>query len=74
MEIDSHIAVAMSGLTADASTLIDHARVEAQYHAFNYDEPIMVESLTQSVCDLSMRFGEGGGEDDGKPKMVSGRA
>lgn len=29
MEIDSHVGAAMSGLTADARTLIDYARVEA---------------------------------------------
>ena len=29
-EVDSHIGCAMSGLTADARTLIDHGRVEAQ--------------------------------------------
>jgi Proteasome subunit len=70
MEIDTHIAVAMSGLTADANTLIDHARVESQYHRFTYAEPMDVESLTQSVCDFSMRFGEGGDDGDDKPKMV----
>ncbi len=73
MEIDTHIAVAMSGLTADANTLIDHARVESQYHKFTYAEPMDVESLTQSVCDFSMRFGEGGDDDDEeekKPRMV----
>jgi 20S proteasome subunit alpha 5 len=30
MEIDAHIGCAMSGLTADARTMIDHARVESQ--------------------------------------------
>lgn len=45
--MDAHIGVAMSGLTADARTLIDHGRVEAQQHAFTYNEPIPVESLTQ---------------------------
>lgn len=30
MEIDSHIACAMSGLTADAPTLVEHGRVETQ--------------------------------------------
>ena len=30
MEIDSHIGCAMSGLTADARTLVEHARVETQ--------------------------------------------
>lgn len=29
-EIDTHIGAAMSGLTPDARTLIEHARVEAQ--------------------------------------------
>ena len=32
-EVDVHIGVAMSGLTADALTLIEHARVETQVHA-----------------------------------------
>jgi 20S proteasome subunit alpha 5 len=30
MEIDSHIGCAMSGLTADARTMVEHARVTAQ--------------------------------------------
>jgi len=58
-EIDSHIGAAMSGLVADARTLVDHARVEAQNHRFTYDEPIGVEALTQGVCDLALAFGEG---------------
>ncbi|KAF8299263.1 20S proteasome subunit [Clavulina sp. PMI_390] len=59
MEIDRHLGCAMSGLTADARTIIDHARVTAQNHAFTYDEAIKVESVTQAVCDLALRFGEG---------------
>jgi len=58
MEIDSHVGAAMSGLTADARTLIDYARVEAQNHTFTYDEPMSVESVTQAICDLALRFGE----------------
>ncbi|CDZ97735.1 proteasome subunit alpha type 5 [Phaffia rhodozyma] len=64
MEIDSHIGCAMSGLTADARTMIDHARVTSQNHAFVYDEPIGVESCTQSISDLAMRFGESVEDDD----------
>ena len=30
IEIDQHIGAAMSGLTADARTMIDHARVTSQ--------------------------------------------
>ncbi|KAI8978607.1 nucleophile aminohydrolase [Pilobolus umbonatus] len=59
MEIDTHLGCAVSGMTADARTMIEHARVAAQNHRFTYDEPIKVESVTQSVCDLALRFGEG---------------
>lgn len=62
-EIDSHCGCAVSGLTADAKTLVDHARAEAQQHRFSYNEAMPLESLTQSLCDLAMRFGED--DDDG---------
>jgi len=58
MEIDSHIGCAMSGLIADARTMIEHARVETQAHRFNYNEPMRVEACTQAICDLALRFGE----------------
>ena len=48
-EIDSHVGAAMSGLVADARTLVEHARVEAQNHTFTYDEPMGVEALTQGT-------------------------
>lgn len=41
----------------------------AQNHHFTYNERIGVESLAQSICDLALRFGEGG-SDDGKSVMV----
>eukprot|EP00736_Rhodelphis_marinus_P012053 Rmarinus@m.27838 len=62
--IDHHIGAAMSGFTADARMLIDHARVQSQNHRFTYDEAMSVESCVQAVCDLSTRFGEG---DDDSP-------
>jgi 20S proteasome subunit alpha 5 len=61
LQVDSHIGCAMSGLIADARTLVDHARVEAQNHRFTYDERITVESVTQAVSDLSLKFGEDSG-------------
>lgn len=36
----------------------------AQNHTFTYDEPIKVESVTQAVCDLALRFGEGADEEE----------
>lgn len=60
MELDSHIGCAMSGLTADARTLVDKARVETQNHRFNFDEAMTVESCTQAICDYALQFGEEG--------------
>lgn len=69
LEVDSHICCAVSGFTADARILVEHARVECGNHRFTYDEPLRVESLTQSVCDLALSFGEGGEGEENKSKM-----
>ncbi|KAE8719961.1 Proteasome subunit alpha type-5 [Hibiscus syriacus] len=71
MEIDDHIGCAMSGLIADARTLVEHARVETQNHRFSYGEPMTVESTTQALCDLALRFGEGDEESMSRPFGVS---
>ncbi|TQV98761.1 hypothetical protein V2A60_007537 [Cordyceps javanica] len=68
VEIDRHIGCAMSGLQADARSMIEHARVECQNHHFNYNEPLGVESTTQAICDLALRFGEGA---DGEETIMS---
>lgn len=60
-EIDSHIGCAMSGILADARTLVDHARSEAQSHRFVFTEPMRTQSVAQMVCDLALNFGEGDG-------------
>lgn len=51
MEVDRHIAAAVSGLSADACTLVDHARLECTNHTFIYNQPIKLESLT-GCCDV----------------------
>ena len=68
VEIDSHIGCAMSGLQADARSMIEHARVESQNHSFHYNEKLGVESCTQAICDLALRFGEGA---DGEESVMS---
>jgi 20S proteasome subunit alpha 5 len=60
-EIDSHIGCAMSGILADARTLVDHARSEAQNHRFVFSEPMRTQSVAQMVCDMALNFGEGDG-------------
>mmetsp|Transcript_87944 Transcript_87944/g.231685 ORF Transcript_87944/g.231685 Transcript_87944/m.231685 type:complete len:263 (-) Transcript_87944:133-921(-) len=58
LEIDTHMGCAMSGLTADARTLVDHARVEAQAHWFTYNELMPVESCVNSVADMALDFSD----------------
>uniref|UniRef100_A0A7S0BFA0 Proteasome subunit alpha type n=1 Tax=Rhodosorus marinus TaxID=101924 RepID=A0A7S0BFA0_9RHOD len=64
MIIDHHMGCANSGLSADARILIDHARVVTQHHTFTYNEPMTTDSCAQAVCDLALRFGEDGREED----------
>ncbi|KAI4996061.1 hypothetical protein ZWY2020_041159 [Hordeum vulgare] len=71
MEIDEHVGCAMSGLIAGLRTLVEHARVETQNHRFSYGEPMTVESTTQAICDLALRFGEGDEESMSRPFGVS---
>ncbi len=59
VEIDRHCICAMSGIVGDARILIDHARVEAQNHSFNFNEPMGIEAITQAVSDVAINFGEG---------------
>lgn len=57
MEIDSHIGCAMSGLTADARTMIDHARVECQviYHmTFKIDQIRATDSITMNQWESKL--------------------
>jgi len=68
LEIDRHMGCAMSGLTADARTLVDHARVEAQNHWFTYNELIPVESCVHAVSDLALDFSD---SDKDKKKVMS---
>jgi 20S proteasome alpha/beta subunit len=48
MEIDEHVGCAMSGLIADARTLVEHARVETQVYIGYYIHAInTLRLLTQ---------------------------
>ena len=40
----------------------------SQNHRFSYGEPMTVESTTQALCDLALRFGEGDEESMVRPK------
>ena len=50
-KLDEHCFTAVSGLIADATTLVSDAREAAQSHLFTYKKLIPVEQLVQSICE-----------------------
>jgi len=59
--VDNHIACAAAGIRADVTILVNNARLTAQRHLFKYDEPMPVEQLIQSICDLKQGYTQFGG-------------
>jgi len=59
--LNEHIAASVAGITSDANTLINYARLSAQRHTFSYQEPIPVEQLVQKICDLKQGYTQYGG-------------
>ena len=47
--IDQHIALAFSGLTADARVLIDRAIGECQQHKLVVEDPVTVDYITRYI-------------------------
>ena len=60
-KIDEHSGAAIAGLTADARILINQARVQAQINRLNYDEPILIHSLVENICDTKQAHTQYGG-------------
>eukprot|EP00218_Dolichomastix_sp_CCMP3274_P013090 CAMPEP_0170144038 /NCGR_PEP_ID=MMETSP0033_2-20121228/13268_1 /TAXON_ID=195969 /ORGANISM="Dolichomastix tenuilepis, Strain CCMP3274" /LENGTH=266 /DNA_ID=CAMNT_0010380515 /DNA_START=148 /DNA_END=948 /DNA_ORIENTATION=+ len=52
-KIDSHLGIAVSGLTADGRVLSRYMRNECINHQFVYDSPMNVRRLVQQVADKS---------------------
>lgn len=55
-KIDDHVAAAIVGLSSDARTLIDQARIYAQSNKLTYDEPIDLEVITKRICDIKQLY------------------
>lgn len=59
--LDDHVGCATSGLVADARSLVDRARIDAQLNRVTYDEPISVLSLVKRICDFKQSYTQYGG-------------
>ena len=57
-KIEDNVICTYSGLLADARSLIEHARVEAANHWFTFNEKMPIESISLSVCELTLSFAD----------------
>lgn len=57
----SDLIVAVAGITSDANTLIDYARRVYQQYYLSYGEPMPIDQLVQSVCNMKQSYTQHGG-------------
>ena len=50
-EIDTHMGIAIAGLTADARVISKYMRTECLNHKFIFDTPIQAQRLVTQVAD-----------------------
>jgi proteasome alpha subunit len=60
-KIDDHVGVAIAGLTADARTLVEQARVHAQVNILSYNEKVSVLETTRDLCDQMQLYTQNAG-------------
>lgn len=60
-KIDDHVGVAIAGLTADARTLVEQARVHAQVNILSYNEKVTVLESTRDLCDQMQLYTQNAG-------------
>ena len=59
--LDTHVCLAFAGLNADARILVDKARLEAQSHRLNLEDPVTIEYITKYVAGVQQRYTQSGG-------------
>lgn len=59
--LNDNMICAVAGMTADASILVNNARVNAQQYLKLYNEEIPCESLIRKICDIKQGYTQHGG-------------
>lgn len=59
--LNDNMMCAVAGMTADASILVNNARVQAQRYLKTYNEEIPCEILIRNLCDVKQGYTQHGG-------------
>ncbi len=60
-EVDSHIAIAGSGVMSDGRRLIEQAQIMAQEHKVKFQNPIDIISLVKEIANIKQYYSQSGG-------------
>lgn len=60
--LNEDMVCSVAGITSDANVLTNELRVIAQRYQLQYDEPVPVEQLVSTLCDVKQAYTQYGGK------------